>query len=257
MDSSAVDALCGMLGRSLKAFLPMAHACSPPDNLRATAGIAVLLATYNGAAFLEAQLASLEAQSFPHWRLLVRDDDSTDDTPQILRAWAARHPGRIALLEDGAGRQGVVGNFARLLAACDAPWFMCCDQDDVWLPDKLAVFAERMATLENRLGPDTPILIHSDLAVVDCDLAPIAASFWRYQGLDVRRGGRFRALLRRNVVTGCVCMGNAALRRLAIPIPAEARVHDWWPPRWDISRCWTAPPCCTASIAPTRSGAGP
>lgn len=193
-----------------------------------TADILVLLATCNGAAFLEAQLASLQAQSLPHWRLLARDDDSTDATPHILRTWAARHPERIALLEDHAGRQGVVGNFARLLAAGDAPWFMCCDQDDVWLPDKLALFAARMAALERRLGCDTPILIHSDLTVVDRELAPIAASFWRHQGLDAGRGGRLRALLRRNVVTGCACMGNAALRRLAVPVPPEVLVHDWW-----------------------------
>ena len=190
--------------------------------------ILVLLATCNGAAFLEAQLASLNTQDYPHWRLLARDDGSTDTTPQILRAWAARHPDRITLLEDGVGRQGVVGNFSRLLAACDAPGFMFCDQDDVWLPDKLATFAERMAALESRLGSDTPILIHSDLAVVDQALAPLAASYWRRQGLDVRRDGRFRALLRGNVVTGCACMGNAALLRLAVPIPAEAMMHDWW-----------------------------
>jgi glycosyltransferase involved in cell wall biosynthesis len=188
----------------------------------------VLLATYNGSAFLEAQLASLDAQDYPRWRLLARDDGSTDATPQILRAWAARHPGRIALLEDSAGRQGVVGNFSRLLAAGDATWFMFCDQDDFWLPDKLSAFAGRMAALESRLGRDTPILIHSDLAVVDRDLASLAPSFWRRQRLDVRRGGRFRALLRRNVVTGCACMGNAALRRLAVPVPAEALMHDWW-----------------------------
>ena len=200
----------------------------PPAGTREAADLLILLATCNGAAFLDAQLASLEEQTYPHWRLLARDDASDDATPQILRAWAARDPQRIALLEDGGGRHGAVGNFFRLLAACDAPWFMFCDQDDVWLPDKLSLFAERMAALESRLGRDTPILIHSDLAVVDQQLRPVADSLWRRQGLDVHHGGHLRALLRRNVVTGCALMGNAALRRAALPIPPEAMMHDWW-----------------------------
>lgn len=189
----------------------------------------VLLATFNGARFLGEQLGSLERQTYADWRLIVRDDGSTDGSSPITEDFARRHPDKVQVLRDERGRLGPCGNFAALLEASDAPYFMFCDQDDVWLPDKIAGLLGALRRIEERRGVATPILAHSDLVVVDDELRVLHHSFWRYSRLlDPRARRRPARLIIQNYVTGCASIGNAALRRAALPIPAEARVHDWW-----------------------------
>ena len=188
----------------------------------------ILLATYNGEAHLEPLLASIEAQTHSRWRLIARDDGSSDGTAASLDMFAARHGERVRIVRDDRGSLGARGNFAALLDVCDGPYAMFCDQDDVWLPDKVAVTLDRMRILEAARGADTPLLVHTDLTVVDADLTPIAASYWAYQRFVPGRTTRFNRLLVQNVVTGCATMINAALRERAAPIPPEAVMHDWW-----------------------------
>lgn len=194
-----------------------------------TETVDILLATYNGARFLPEQLASIEAQTHRGWRLLVRDDGSSDRTSAIVEEFAQRHRGRVRVLRDRRGRLGACGNFAALLEASDAPYFMFCDQDDVWLPEKTAALFSALRTLEERRGAATPILVHSDLIAVDARRRVLDRSYWRRARLidPAARGHRLRIILR-NYVTGCASIGNAALRRAALPIPAEAYMHDWW-----------------------------
>ena len=191
--------------------------------------IDILLATYNGARYLPELLASLDAQTETGWRLIARDDGSTDATRAVLDAWSAARPGRVVILDDDRTGLGASGNFAALLAASDAAYFMFCDQDDIWLPDKISRMAAEMTRLEARRGDETPLLVHSDLEVVDGDLRPIDASFWRYQRLFRPMATPPRELLLVvNYVTGCATLGNAALRRAAAPVPNAAALHDWW-----------------------------
>jgi hypothetical protein len=188
----------------------------------------ILLATFNGALHLPAQLDSLLGQTDESWRLLVRDDGSGDATRQIIASYRDRYPARIVLIDEGGGRLGPVGNFARLLGAATAERIMFCDQDDVWLPGKVAATVRKMAELEKNFGRETPLLVHTDLQVVDDALRPIAPSLWRYQGTDPERGRRLNRLLVQNCATGCTVMINRALADRALPIPAAAMMHDWW-----------------------------
>ena len=96
---------------------------------------------------------------------------------------------------------------------------MFCDQDDVWLPSRIEKPLERMKKLEDSLGPDTPILVHTDLAVVDEDLRPLGPSFWKYGRIDPRSGDNLGRLLVRNVVTGCATTINRAWRDWPRPFP--------------------------------------
>lgn len=184
----------------------------------------ILLGTYNGAAFLEEQLASLAAQTFRSWRLLVRDDGSSDATREILAAIRAREPERVVLIEDAAGRLGPAGNFGRLLIQSSAEFGMFCDQDDVWHPDKIATL---VAAARAEAAPEIPLLIHCDLEVVDRSLRSIAPSLWRYQRIRAEQANWPRLLVD-GVVTGCACLFNAALARAASPLPPEAILHDRW-----------------------------
>jgi glycosyltransferase involved in cell wall biosynthesis len=188
----------------------------------------ILLATYNGARFLDRQIESILDHLQPGRRLLVRDDGSSDGTMSILQRFSERHPEYITLLADGGERLGPSKNFGRLLERADADYIMFCDQDDVWLPSRISKPLERMQVVEEKYGRDTPLLVHTDLAVVDENLQPLASSFWKYSRIDPRTGDRLSRLLVRNVVTGCATTINRALARRAYPIPTGAVMHDWW-----------------------------
>jgi glycosyltransferase involved in cell wall biosynthesis len=189
----------------------------------------ILLATFNGARFLPELLESIEGQTHRDWRLIVRDDGSTDCSLSIIEGFAQRHGDRVRVLRDGRDRLGACANFAAVLEASDASYFMFCDQDDVWLPEKIAGLLRSMRQVEERQGAETPILVHSDLIVVDDELHVLHPSFWRYSRLlDPRAPRRPARVIVQNFVTGCASIGNAALRGAALPIPTEARMHDRW-----------------------------
>ena len=118
--------------------------------------------------------------------------------------------------------------FGELLEDSDADYMALCDQDDVWLPGRIAKPLERVRAVEREQGAATPILAHTDLAVVDENLDTIAPSFWAYRHLDPYRGSELNRLLVQNVVTGCTTIINRALARLACPIPESIPMHDWW-----------------------------
>ncbi len=187
----------------------------------------ICLATYNGAPFLEVQLASLWAQTNQDFRILARDDGSTDGTQAILVAQAEAHPNRFILVKLPSLGSGARGNFGTLLAATTAPYVACCDQDDVWDPNHIAVLRGAMTALEARYGASVPLLVHSDLRVVDVELHEISPSLWRFQRLDPGRT-RLAPLLIQNVVTGCAMLANRACVQSSLPIPADCMMHDWW-----------------------------
>ena len=85
-----------------------------------------------------------------------------------------------------------------------------------------------MHALEQRYGASTPLLVFSDLRVVDDTLGALAPSFWRHRNLDPRNINRLGRLLMENVVTGCTALLNRPLADLARSMPPSAHMHDWW-----------------------------
>ena len=193
--------------------------------------VAVLMAVYNGARFLESQVASILAQSYSQIRLYVRDDGSTDGSVDILRAMVEQYSGRIILLQDEEKHLGVIGNFHRLLRTASQsgsePYLMLADQDDVWFADKVEVTLKEMRQAERWAGKETPVLVHTDLCVTNTSLQIVDPSFWHYQHLDPGHDD-LRQLCMQNMVTGCTVMMNRALLQKALPIPEGILMHDWW-----------------------------
>lgn len=188
----------------------------------------VLLSSYNGARFIAEQISSIRAQTCPDWTLLVRDDGSSDATTAILCELAAAEP-RLRLLGDGRGNLGPAQSFGALMqAALDdgAEYVALADQDDVWQPTKLERELGLLKAGEAEKGRAVPLLVHSDLSVVDEELHLVHPSFLEYQGL-APAGPPLASLLTQNFVSGCTTVFNRALLRAALPLP-EVVMHDWW-----------------------------
>ena len=188
--------------------------------------IEVVLPTYNGAAFLRQQVASIDRQTLRPQRLLVRDDGSSDGT-QALLAELQRQYGPWLVLLPADGNLGCSANVNRLLEASRAPYVALADQDDLWKPEKLADSLALMRRLEQRWGAQRPLLVHSDLELVDAQGGSLGITFMRCQRLDPRLTAPQHLALT-NVVTGCTALLNRPLLERALPIPPAALMHDWW-----------------------------
>jgi hypothetical protein len=190
--------------------------------------IEVVLPTYNGAAYLEQQLASIDGQSLRPERVLIRDDGSTDATLNLLNQLQCRYGTWLEILPGlGGENMGCVASVNLLLQATTAPYVAFADQDDVWFAKKLESSLEKIKDLESRHGSGMPLMVHSDLQLVDAHCGDLGVTYLQRQKLDPFRCGPADLALT-NVVTGCSVLVNRALLRRALPIPAEALMHDWW-----------------------------
>jgi hypothetical protein len=235
----AVDLALGPL-RWWRLRLVACRSVAAPEetpSLEDPAPVDILLATRQGESYLEAQLDSLLAQTWPNVRIIASDDGSTDGTVRILRDYAQRYPGRLVVLDNSQRAGGVIPNFNRLVAASAAPYVCFCDQDDRWLPSRVASGVQAIQEVERRHpGLDLPILAHSDLALIDREGHLIDSSMWRFQHLDPAIASAPARILTQNVVTGCAMTVNRAALRQACPVPLEAVMHDWWLAAWCSGR---------------------
>jgi len=194
-----------------------------------TPEIFIILSTHDAGRHLKSQIESIQTQSYSNWRLLVRDDDSTDGTIERIAAYANSDSRISSLPEDRHGRLGAAASYSCLIEAAlarGAQWIALADQDDVWNPNKL----ERQVRVlfENPSSPEQPRLLHTDLEVVDENLKPISDSFLAYAGLRHVDTDPLRTLIIQNFVTGCSCLFSRGLAARSVPIPREAIMHDWW-----------------------------
>lgn len=188
--------------------------------------VQILLSTYNGGKFLEQQLDSIIKQSYKNWRIVIRDDGSKDNTVDIIKSYVNKYCDKIIFIEDNYEHLGACQSFSRLLHYTSADYIMFCDQDDIWLPEKIEVSVMKMKELEATYN-NVPILVHSNLKLIDSDLNIISNSFWKYQKLNPKLIG-INNLIIQNNVTGCTMMINKTLKELCAEIPEKAIMHDWW-----------------------------
>ncbi len=197
-------------------------ASRPPFTPSAAAGqtVAILLSTFNGERYLRDQLASFTAQTHADWQLYWRDDGSSDATARIMTAFA-QHLGRCTTQPPGPRLRATRSFLALLHDALQgqASHFAYADQDDVWLPEKLAHGVAALRALPN----DQPGLYFCARTLVDANLTPVG------RALAPRRPPGFPTALTQNLAPGCCMMFNrcAAMLIDAAPLP-EGTWHDWW-----------------------------
>lgn len=189
--------------------------------------VEILMATYNGSKYLKDQIDSILNQDYSQFKLIIRDDCSNDTTSHILKEYQEKYPNKISILE-GSERVGVKGNFSKLLESSKADYIMLADQDDVWLANKIKLSLEKIREVEKKYGQSTPILIHTNLKVVNEKLELISESFWNYTNIFPSNSKTINKILVQNVVTGCTVILNKSLKEIALPIPPESFMHDWW-----------------------------
>lgn len=194
--------------------------------------IAVLLATYNGGKYIREQLESLFQQSCDQFHLYVRDDGSSDDTLKIVEEFRQKYSDKVTILEDSQKHRGAAKSFMYLLENVDSEYYMFCDQDDIWLSEKVEKTFARMkevetAALSGTAAKNVPVLVATDLKVVDEQLSPIKESFNEDLKIDVFRKHP-ELICVRHVVTGCTMMFNHAAKLAALPMSPRATMHDEW-----------------------------
>ncbi|MCX7769700.1 MAG: glycosyltransferase family 2 protein [Proteobacteria bacterium] len=187
----------------------------------------ILLGTYNGEKYLPALLASLESQSYKDWNLIIRDDCSRDNTKNIIFDFKSKYPDKVKIIDDEGKNLGACKNFLKLLEFSKSDYLLFCDQDDVWLPEKIERMLNRALEIERHIS-NQPFLIHHDLIVVDESLNIISESFWKYQFIRPDFCKTLPRLLVTNSVTGCATLINKKLKELIIPAPEGVIMHDWW-----------------------------
>ncbi len=190
--------------------------------------IDIVMTTFNGCKYIQKQIESILEQTIKDWELFIRDDGSTDDTLRIINEFKKRYSDKIFIINNSFENLGSKRSFGRILETIDSNYFMFCDQDDIWLPEKMEIALKRMLELEGKYGRKVPILIHTDLKVVDEELNIHCDSLSKYQNLKSDKVKTFNRLLVQNIITGSTVMINRALKEIAIPIPERAIMHDWW-----------------------------
>ncbi|MGI4849117.1 MAG: glycosyltransferase family 2 protein [Janthinobacterium lividum] len=186
----------------------------------------IALCTYNGARFLAAQLDSIKRQTCPIAEMVIHDDGSSDGSWELLEQWAAQAPFPVHLQRHGR-QLGAAKNFETALAALHTDLIFLCDQDDVWMPDKLQRLCDRFAAEQDLM------LIHTNAILLDANGVAMKRTLFDALELQateknfINNGQAHTALRRRNLVTGATTAFRRRLLDHALPFPTHV-LHDEW-----------------------------
>ena len=183
------------------------------------------MCTYNGARYLEEQLASIVAQTRLPDEMVVCDDCSTDNTRAILTTFAATSPIKIKL-KINSTRLGSTRNFEQAIRLCDGDVIALSDQDDVWLSEKLEL-TEAAFSRSSEVS-----LVFTDGELVDANGKDLNYRLWDAYKIDAqafRSPRAYEILDRREAITGTTMAFRTRFRDLALPIPENIPlIHDGW-----------------------------
>jgi rhamnosyltransferase len=182
----------------------------------------ILMASYNGEKYIKDQIESILNQTYKDFTLHISDDKSTDDTRKILKEYSKKDK-RIALhLQEK--NQGYLKNFEYLLTQATNDYIMLCDQDDVWLPNKVEVSVNKM--IEDKLD-----LAICNMLVVDEELKIMNNSYFDFINLKLDEKLKFKDFLFRNPAAGCAMIFSKSLLDKILPFPNLKHpyyIHDWY-----------------------------
>lgn len=189
--------------------------------------IAILMATFNGDKYICEQIESILSQTIQDFTLFINDDCSSDNTYMILKEYENKYPDKIKISQNIVNSGSAKHNFMKMMIQHKEEYIMLCDQDDIWLPNKIEITINKMKTIEKEYNSNKPILIHTDLKVVDSSLNEIMNSYMKMTSANYNKI-KLKDTLVQNNLTGCTAMYNKALAQYIKEEPKFFVMHDWW-----------------------------
>lgn len=197
--------------------------------------VEILMATYNGDKYIREQLDSILNQSYKDWHLVISDDLSTDYTMSILDEYVKNNPNKIEIVSSNCHFGNAKENFMwlcknRLNQENTSEYYMFCDQDDVWLEDKIERSLYRMHELEEKYSKDECLLVFSDLILCDEKLEIINNSFFEYNRYGKFSDLSFERLTLAPLCWGCTMCFNYNLLKHSLNVDNYSSIvmHDHW-----------------------------
>lgn len=184
--------------------------------------ISVVLATFNGGKYIERQLDSIINQEVQPTEIIIIDDCSTDSTLDILQCYDFKNIKKIQIIKN-TNNLGPIANFKKGISLTNESFIALCDQDDIWLPNKLRLSLENILQLD----PNKPCVVYSDLTLIDSNdkiLSPSLHKQWKvnpkyYDLLFISFA---------NIVTGCTVLFNRKMKSEIEHMPINIVMHDYW-----------------------------
>jgi len=184
--------------------------------------ISVVMATYNGARYIEEQLNSILDQTFTDFELLVVDDCSTDDTVSILRKYSCIDL-RISIYENEINL-GCSKTFEKGVGLAHGDFIALVDQDDVWHPKKLEILVYELKNSNLDMVYSNCNLIDRDGNIVDypwTSITPLFGSDSQYPNVET-----FAAF--NSFILGCAMLFKAESLKMCLPFVHSSANHDKW-----------------------------
>ena len=192
--------------------------------------ISVALCTYNGQQFIDEQLDSIFTQTFPVDEVIICDDCSNDNTVEIIQKYMVKYPSIIQLYINEKQLK-TIKNFEKAISLTTGDYIFLCDQDDIWIPQKVQKMIKNMK--ENPRA----LLLFSNGDLIDDDGTYLNTTLWKEWGFDENAkkiwenmSAAFSNLLyNKNYVTGATVLFNQNLKKIAMPINLpNGYYHDTW-----------------------------
>ena len=173
--------------------------------------ISVCIATYNGEKYIKQQLDSILCQLKDDDEIIISDDNSTDGTLLIVESFK---DSRIKIYP-GNEFHSPIFNFENALKKAKGNYIFLCDQDDVWLSNKVSLMMDYLCNYD---------LVVSDCKIVDADLNIINESFFH----TFSSGKGFCKNLIKNTYLGCCMAFKSEVLNYVLPFPKRIAMHDIW-----------------------------
>ena len=189
--------------------------------------ISVALCTFNGERFISRQLDSILYQTMPVDEIVVCDDCSTDSTQHILREYAEQFE-QIRLVEN-EHNLGYIANFEKALQQCKGDFIFLSDQDDIWVPEKVAESINYLSQ-SGMYGAFTDARVIDENGIFTGKSLFELQNLWPYIQKGILQKHLFGIMcLRRNFVTGATLVLTQEGKEMVLPFRTSGTiVHDGW-----------------------------
>lgn len=185
--------------------------------------ISILLSTYNGERYLREQLDSIFNQTFQDFKLIVRDDGSSDNTMNILLDYQHKFPDKLILICDDFGNVGVAQSFKILMENSSADYYFFSDQDDVWMLNKIELLCNKLQLKE--FEQDIPLLVFSNMNTFYNKVNYVNCDFFKRYKINIKR---INTGLFKGTISGCLMAFNHSCKMKSLELNLKSNMlHDW------------------------------